>query len=302
MNVKQALEVPVTRVLEILNCKSKPRKGKQQFFYSPFREEKTPSFHVHCDKNTWYDFGEGKGGNVIDLVSHHLKTSHESDTLVDALRWLRNMTGNYQPIQIPKIERNEAPVRSLTVRQNAQIQHQGLLRYIANRGISLSIALKYTRQLYIHNSQSGQNFYAIGLQNENRGWELRNPSFKACISPKAVTFIRGSEIKSNQIHVFEGFFDFLSLVERSGSKQLKGDSLILNSLSCMEKGLAYLKNYGYEYLYSYMDNDEAGQKAIQRLNEFVATEEGLVHKPMNEKYAPLKDVNAWHMHELGLVL
>lgn len=34
---------------------------------SPIRQEKTPSFHVGKDDRTWYDFGCGVGGSVIDL-------------------------------------------------------------------------------------------------------------------------------------------------------------------------------------------------------------------------------------------
>ena len=38
------------------------------WYQSPLRQEKTPSFKVDLNKNLWYDFGTGEGGNLIDLV------------------------------------------------------------------------------------------------------------------------------------------------------------------------------------------------------------------------------------------
>jgi hypothetical protein len=51
-----------------------------------------------------------------------------------------------------------------------------------------------------------------------------------------------------------------------------------------------------------MDNDTAGEKATALLKDFFKMQEGLTHQPMNKLYAPHKDVNAWHMHQLKLSL
>src|SRR6266542_7140174 len=56
------------------------------WYLSPLRDEKTPSFKVNRNMNRWYDFGEGKGGNIIDFVilyhkcgvSEVLKKLHKS--------------------------------------------------------------------------------------------------------------------------------------------------------------------------------------------------------------------------------
>ena len=37
-------------------------------YYSPFREESNPSFHIDEKKNTWYDYGTGEGGSLFDFV------------------------------------------------------------------------------------------------------------------------------------------------------------------------------------------------------------------------------------------
>jgi hypothetical protein len=300
MNVSQALEVPISRVLEILNSRSAPRKGKQQFYFSVFRSEDNPSLHVNHETNEWYDFGIGTGGDVLHLVMHYLKSCGEDHTTADALRWMRNMTGSYQPTKISRPSVKDKPHPALVIRENTEFDHRGLLRYFSERGIMKLVACKYTRQLRVYNKETKNSFYAIGFKNEDRGWELRNPNFKACISPKGVSFIRGRSFKPAEINVFEGFFDFLSLASQSKDGKLEGDSLILNSLSCMERGLAYLKNYGYTSLKSFMDNDKAGAQAIERLSAFAKTQEGMTHRPMNGLYAEFKDVNAWHMNSQGL--
>lgn len=300
MNIKQALEVPLPRVLEILGCKSKPRKGHRQFFYSPFRNERTPSFSVNLYSNKWHDFGEGIGGDVITLVCNHLKNSGVSYTVSDALRWLNNMTGSYEPIRLSRPVDVAPQEPALAITNNTDLNLVGLIQFMIKRGIPLHIGVKYTKQLRVKNSNTGNSFYAIGFQNEDRGWELRNPSFKACVSPKAPSFVRGIIPKPNDVHVFEGFFDFLSIVSRTVHGKLDGDAIVLNSISCLDQGLAYIKNYGYTSLYSYMDNDATGKKAIKKLSAFVETQEGLVHKPMNRIYSEFKDVNAWHMADLGL--
>ena len=44
------------------------RISRQHYWYlSPFRNERTASFKVNRALNKWYDFGEGRGGNLIDF-------------------------------------------------------------------------------------------------------------------------------------------------------------------------------------------------------------------------------------------
>ena len=95
--------------------------------------------------------------------------------------------------------------------------------------------------------------------------------------------------------------DFLSAILMDKKEKLDGDSIVLNSVSLLSQAFPYIKNYGYETLLSWMDNDAAGKKATLDLDAFVQQQSGLKHKPMNKTYAPFKDVNAWHMNKHGLV-
>jgi len=59
------------------------RSGSNLKGYSPFNDEKTPSFMVSPSKQIWKDFSSGKGGNVISFLMEH-----ERMTYPEALRWL----------------------------------------------------------------------------------------------------------------------------------------------------------------------------------------------------------------------
>ncbi len=59
------------------------RAGSNLKGYSPFNDEKTPSFMVSPSKQIWKDFSSGKGGNVISFLMEQ-----ERMTYPEALRWL----------------------------------------------------------------------------------------------------------------------------------------------------------------------------------------------------------------------
>ena len=44
------------------------RNGSDYVARCPFHNEKTPSFHINEDKQLFYCFGCGAGGNIFDFV------------------------------------------------------------------------------------------------------------------------------------------------------------------------------------------------------------------------------------------
>jgi hypothetical protein len=289
-------------ILKKIDCQIVKHNVFDIWYHSPFRSEKTASFHVSAVKNVWYDFGEAKGGNVIDFVCAYLKSYGEDDTLVDALRWLDNMMMSPPSTVLffPREKSSKACVTLWLHKEVYDLEHPGLVDYLESRGIPLLLAKKYLKEALVRNAYTDRKFYAISFRNEGNGYELRNKFFKGCISPKSISFIRGTKVPAEEIHVFEGFMDFLSALSYQRGNRFEGDVIILNSLICLAQALPYIKNYTYKMLYSWLDNDEAGQKATKALKEFAAKEKNLTFKSMNETYAPHKDVNAWHMHKLEL--
>lgn len=59
------------------------RAGSNLKGFSPFTDEKTPSFMVSPAKQIWKDFSTGKGGNVVTFLMEH-----EQFNYPEALRWL----------------------------------------------------------------------------------------------------------------------------------------------------------------------------------------------------------------------
>ncbi len=69
------------------------RRGKNLVGLCPFHSEKSPSFNVYPGNNSYYCFGCGKGGGVINFVMEA-----ERLDFVEAVRWLAQHAG----IQVPE--------------------------------------------------------------------------------------------------------------------------------------------------------------------------------------------------------
>ncbi|MGA0556813.1 toprim domain-containing protein [Larkinella sp. VNQ87] len=302
MNIDQANEIPIAEILNRLGYQPHKASNGKMLYLSPVRQEKTPSFYVYLKTNRWHDFGDGRGGDLIDFAQAYLKFTRETDTVVDALRWIKNIglgPFEFAPVLAEYIEEEGA---GLVLKAKKPIQHLGLIHYLEKRGIPLQLAHHHLKEIHVRNPRTGKSFFALGIQNEEGGHELRNPFFKGSLGPKAISFIRGREPKPKTIHIFEGVFDYLSAVAQAKGSGLKGDTIVLNSLSCLKQIAPYIQNYGYRVAYSWLDNDKAGEGATASLSEFCQTQDDLTHRTMNRMYAPHKDVNAWHMHQLGLTL
>lgn len=300
LNIEQAKSIPIPQIMERIGVAPFRENEREIRYLSPLRQERTASFHVHRVRNVWYDFGEGKGGNSIDLVCAYLQASGEDATVADALRWLRNTIGSFTPVPFMQPPNLPEADKGWLLKKAKPVEHLALVRYLESRGISLPLAKQHLKEVHVQSLENGKEMFALGFRNEDGGYELRNPFLKSCIAPKTVTFIRGIVPKPDEIHLFEGFMDYLSVIASRNQEKLNGDSIVLNSLSCLPEALPYIKGYGYERLYSWMDNDDPGNKATQAIIDFVRTEANLLHKPMNATFAPHKDVNAWHMQVLGL--
>ena len=300
MNIEQANGIPLTEILERLQVKPEKIRRGEYWYLSPLREEKTASLKVNANKNLWYDFGEGKGGDVVSFVCAYLKSTLEADSVHDALRWLTNMTGDIPCSNSQKVVRQEKEKSRLVLKEISPIEHLLLMRYLKSRGISFPLAERYLKQLRLFNPDTKKSFFTLGFKNEDDGFEARNPFFKGCVGAKSITFIRGANTHEQGVHIFEGCMDFLSALEQQERKALNDDAIVLNSLSCFSLAIPYINNYGYRIGYTWLDNDKAGAKTSAALAEFFKSQNQLKYKPMNTIYAPHKDVNAWHMHKLGL--
>ena len=82
----------------ISNYVSLKKKGASHFGLCPFHNEKSPSFSVSRDKQMYYCFGCGAGGNVFTFIMEY-----ENYTFPEALKMLAERAG----IELPKVELSE---------------------------------------------------------------------------------------------------------------------------------------------------------------------------------------------------
>lgn len=273
MNIDGIRKIPLVDFLNHLGYQPTGRDSKGLWFYSPYRNERNPSFHVNPRKNLWFDFGPGSGGDIFSLAG-------EMSGQTDFLRQADYIAEKMQlPVSIPY---KPMPFKEEPTFSNvgiSKLEHPALLKYLADRGIPKEIAQHYCVQ--VDYELHGKAYYAIGFENVEHGLELRNPFFKGSFPPKAISHIAKDNPRCN---VFEGFIDFLS-AERLGLND-GNDTVVLNSVANISKAIPTLS--GYPLILCYLDNDVAGRTALARLQrEFagkVADKSSLYlnHKDLND--------------------
>ena len=68
MNIQEVKNIRIADYLQSLGYTPIKQQGNSLWYKSPLREEKDASFKVNTELNRWYDFGLGKGGNIIALA------------------------------------------------------------------------------------------------------------------------------------------------------------------------------------------------------------------------------------------
>ncbi len=68
MNIQEAKNIRLIDFLSGLGYNPVIQRGNDVWYKSPFRTEKEASFKVDLHKEVWYDFGLGRGGDIITLA------------------------------------------------------------------------------------------------------------------------------------------------------------------------------------------------------------------------------------------
>ena len=146
------------------------KKGSSYFGLCPFHNEKSPSFSVSPNKQMYYCFGCGAGGNVFTFIMEY-----ENQTFPEAVKILADRAG----IALPEAELTEEQKRERNKRQQLleinktaanyfyyQLngdQGQQAREYLENRRLSketqihfgLGYASKYSNDLYLYLKKKG---------------------------------------------------------------------------------------------------------------------------------------------------
>ena len=277
----------IVEYLERKGIKPVRRTPAYALYRSPLRTETHPSFKVDTEKNLWIDYVEGRGGSLIDLCMRL-----ESCTLLEAIRHLgrnapddsayssrNDFASNYfQPSMVANGAR-----KLISISDTLPPHLQEYLTKV--RCINLENAKPFLK--CISYEVKGRCYQTIGFSNPSGGYELRDSgSFKGTIAPKDLTPIFTD--RAEPVCIFEGFMDFLSFL--SMKEEITNHSLVMNSVSNVARTIRYLNDRHLTHIRAFLDNDEAGRRAVQ---DFIKA--GFHVEDMNIHYKDFKDLNEYHV-------
>ena len=282
MNIKKIKQIKLQDFLAAIGCKPVKQYGVNLMYLSPLRAEKHASFKVNTELNKWYDFGIGRGGNIIALAELLYNSSDVSYLIHQIERNAPSSVSGSLPTVKPI-----TPQNSFEHLQVLPITHPALIKYLEERCIDIETARTVCKEL--HFDTRGKHYFGIGFPNIAGGYEIRNPFFKGCIAPKDISHFYAEEPK-NVCFVFEGFMDFLSFMtlrrkENDGLR--RQDYLVLNSVSNIQKALERLSQY--DSILCFLDNDQAGRKTYLQLSN----ELGKSVTDVSTLYNGYKDLNEY---------
>ena len=278
---------PIVEYLERKGIKPVRKTPTYAMYRSPLREETHPSFKVDTEKNLWIDYGEGRGGSIIDLCMRM-----EGCTLSEAIRRLgqnASDNGTYSS-RNGFAPNNSHPVMAVNgARRLIEISDTlppHLQDYLTKeRCINLEKAMPFLKCVCYE--VRGRCYQAIGFANQSGGYELRDDkTFKGTIAPKDITPIFTD--RAEPVCIFEGFMDFLSFL--SMKEEITNHCLVMNSVSNVARTIRYLNDRHLTHIRAFLDNDEAGRRAVQ---DFIKA--GFHVEGMNIHYKDFKDLNEYHV-------
>lgn len=292
--IKEIKSIPLATFLSQLGHEPTARKGTRLWYKSPLRQEHTPSFKVETTLNCWYDFGLGRGGNIIDLAAELYQSTdlrHILRCIADSYPVPSESTVASSFLCGAKRQGRLAPRHSAPSMERFEVvplEHRALVAYLQERGIPAHIATANCKEA--HYSVSGKPYFAVAFENVNGDWELRNRYFKGCRGRKDISYLPWSrDGPSTECAVFEGFIDYLSALTLS---IISGaDVIILNSVVNVNKAMPFLKDY--RIINCYLDNDNAGQTALSELTAIY----GSIVIDRSTLYAELNDLNEYLTHQ-----
>lgn len=276
--------IPIVDYLHACGIEPAKRYNGYALYHAPYREDPNASLKVDFRQNLWHDYGTSQGGSIIDLVmrikgcSAYEAMAHLAEgkviTLAPSFFHRATTTTATNPTSTRHI---------LSISKALSLHLQSYLREV--RKINLAVSSSYLR--HIRYEVGKREYSAIGFSNRAGGYELRDEkTFKGTIAPKDISLIQGNI--SERLCLFEGFIDFLSYLTMKGKEA--APCLVLNSVSNLPRAISYLYENGIDSVRAFLDNDDAGQKALQALQSARINVED-----MSRQYVGYKDFNEYHV-------
>jgi len=292
MEIESLKKIPIPALLSHLGHEpvSRMRGGRQLMYYSPLRGDSNPSFSVSVDKNLWFDFGLSVGGNVIDLAI----ALKGGCSFHEAAIWLECQSRSAGFGEAPHVVHNSNTNRQReSVMQSVKVvplANKSMYSYLSSRCIPQDIGSRFCKE--VHYTVRGKQYFGLCFMNILGGMEIRNSFFKGSFGVKAPSIVTiEKEKRTEACCIFEGFMDFLSYktLERTCDREIiqpfPCDCIVLNSTALVRKATPFIDVYARAF--SYLDNDNAGRRALEQLEEVMP---GKIES-CSDKYQNYNDVN-----------
>lgn len=278
--------IPIAEYLHACGIEPVKRYNGYALYHAPYREDHNASLKVDFRKNLWHDYGTSQGGSIIDLVMKMQGCSaYEAMAHLAEGKAITLASSSFHRETTITTPNTTSTRRILFISEELPLHLQSYLREV--RKIDLAVASPYLR--HIRYEVGGREYSAIAFPNRAGGYELRDDkTFKGTIAPKDISMIVG-EAHNAPLCIFEGFMDFLSLLTMKGEETIS-PSIVLNSVSNIHRAVAYLHENGIDSVRAFLDNDEAGRKALQSLRSA-----GIKVEDMSRHYTRYKDLNEYHI-------
>ena len=205
MTIQDAKQIKLADYLQSLGYTPVKQQGQSLCYKSPLRNETDASFKVNTELNQWYDFGIGKGGNIIALAAE----LYHSENVAYLLERIAERTPYIRPASFSFGEQ-KAHNGSFQGIQVGELSSPALIDYLRGRGINIELAKRECKELRYE--YEGKTYFVVGFPNISGGYELRNRYFKGCLTPKDITHIRQQGEQRDVCYLFEGFMDYLSFL------------------------------------------------------------------------------------------
>lgn len=283
MNIEQAKRIAIEDMLARLGHMPARQRAHELWYASPFRQESNPSFKINRQANHWYDFGEGRGGDVIDLVRRIERLSTVSETLAR----MDQLIGSVEPPPLPRFEAASAsPPPALELLRSGPVKARSLCAYLKQRGIDPSVVEGQVSE--VHYRHGEKEYFALGIPNESGSFEVRNRFWKGTVGKKDISVFPGDV---QRVAIFEGLFDYLTATQMAHGT-LPETAIVLNSVSLRDRAIARIQQLGSRHVDLYRDNDTAGEQLLTAFKEALP---GVTITDKSDTYRGYRDLNEGYL-------
>lgn len=140
MNMQEAKNIRLVDFLAGFGHEPVMQRGNSVWYKSPFRTEKEASFKVDLHKELWYDFGLGRGGDIITLA----KEIYRTQDISHVLRCIEDKRTVLKPVTVScPFEKAYPAFQDLKI---TPLANRILLTYLEERCIDTETARKVCKE------------------------------------------------------------------------------------------------------------------------------------------------------------